>query len=349
MTTQSLLRNLLKQIKRFRAFLLLLVSGLIANWVFASLETPQALITLLSIKLFSLGHILLMLLLVAALFIIFLAIYRRHEEELLCIQRKAEHEMEEERLRIQIKAEHDIEEERLRIQRKAVKDYEEERLRIKRKVGKDLSDFIYDIFESDLDDDLKKIVECSPIANGKNYGPFYILEGLIGYFGFNVASISLHQPDEFGNYLLPKASFPPIIIEEKVKGNLTFYIGNDHERFESIGLAGYCYKHKELVKIYLNQEHLAFRVFENEFGQFKEEPFPSYRHIGIHELINIQSIAAVPLFRNHKNKTDILGVLCVDSSEEETFKSQQYDEKLTKAARCVAISIEIQDLLSKLY
>jgi len=159
----------------------------------------------------------------------------------------------------------------------------------------------------------------------------------------------LHQPDELGNYLLPVASVPPATIDEKVKGNLTFYIGNNNEHFGSIGLAGYSYKNKELTKIYLDLEHHAFRVHEDKFKQLIEEPFLEYRHIGIHEMRSIRSIAGVPLFRNHTDKKDILGVLCVDSSEEETFKSQKHDDKLTKAARCIAISIEIQDLLSKLH
>jgi hypothetical protein len=346
MPIRSLLWNLLKQIKRFWAFLLLLASGLITKWVFDSLETPQALIALLSTKLSSLGTILLT---ATVLFIILLFYYRRLEDEKLLIQRKAEQDLEAEKLRIQRKVEKDLQEEKLRIQRKAEKDLEEDMLSTQRKIEKALSDFIYDIFESDLDDELKKIVEDSPIASGSNGGPLYILEGLIDYFDFRVAAISLHQPDEFGNYLLPVASVPPAIIDEKVKGNLTFYIGNDHSRFDSIGLAGYSYKNKELVKIYLNHEHHAFKVYENELNQLIEEPFPAYRHIGIHEVLSIRSIAAVPLFRNHKDKADLLGVLCVDASEEETFKSQKHDDKLIKAARCVAISVDIQNLLHKLH
>ena len=192
------------------AFVLLLFSSLIISWAHKLLPSPQALIALLSIKLFSMSTILLT---AAVLFILFY-FYRRHEgkkfliqikasknlqkiaedrlvEEKLLIQRKAEQDLEAEKLRIQRKVEKDLQEEKLLIQRKAEKDLEEEMLSTQRKVEKALSDFIYDIFESDLDDELKKIVEDSPIASGNNGGPLYILEGLIDYFkpDFRVAAI----------------------------------------------------------------------------------------------------------------------------------------------------------------
>ena len=177
------------------AFVLLLFSSLIISWAHKLLPSPQALIALLSIKLFSMSTILLT---AAVLFILFY-FYRRHEGKKFLIQIKAsknlqkiaEDRLVEEKLLIQRKAEKDLEEAKLLIQRKAEKDLEEEMLSTQRKVEKALSDFIYDIFESDLDDELKKIVEDSPIASGNNGGPLYILEGLIDYFkpDFRVAAI----------------------------------------------------------------------------------------------------------------------------------------------------------------
>ena len=229
--------------------------------------------------------------------------------------------------------------------------YKENRLRIQRQAGKDLSEFVYDIFESDLDDALIKIVEDSLTTNGNNIGPEYILERLCQdheYFNFYVAAISLHCPDELGKNLNPIASFPPLTIAEREKGALTFNIDNNNEDFDSIGLAGFSYKNKELVKIYFDQDHHAIRIKESEANQFAEEPFYPYRDIGKNEIISFRSTAAVPLLRKHKGQTEILGVMCVNSSDVDTFKSQKHDDNLTKAARCLAIAIEIQDLLKEL-
>lgn len=229
--------------------------------------------------------------------------------------------------------------------------YKDNRLRIQKQAGKDLSEFIYDIFESDLDDSLIKIVEDSLNTNGNNFGPECILEKLCqshAYFDFYVAAISLHCPDKLGKYLYPIASFPPLTIAEREKGALTFNIDNNNDDFDSIGLAGFSYKSKELVKIYFNQDHHAIRTNESETSQLTEEPFYPYRNIGKNEIISFRSIAAVPLLRKHKGQTEILGVMCVNSSDVDTFKSQKHDENLTKAARCLAIAIEIQDLLKEL-
>jgi hypothetical protein len=54
------------------------------------------------------------------------------------------------------------------------------------------------------------------------------------------------------------------------------------------------------------------------------------------------------MFKKHNHETDILGVFCVDSTDEEAFKSNKHDDKLIRAARCLAIAIEIQDLLEEL-
>jgi hypothetical protein len=341
MQSKRFLLELRQQANRFRAYIFTLFSGLIASWVYISLPTPQALIDLLSINLFSLGTILL----TAAVLFILLYFYRRNEVEKFLDQIKKEKNLRK-------IAENRLAEEIPLIQRRAEKDLEEEKLRIQRKAEKDVSEFVCDIFESDIDDILIKIVEDSLKVYGVNRGLLYILHKLShGYFEFNVADITLYRPDNLGTNLLPVVSVPPMNLEANVKGDLTFYIGNDNENFDDydIGLAGFSYKHKEFIKIFLDEERHAFRVHQNELNQLIEEPFPYYRAIGIHEQIYTHSIAAIPLYRNQNRQTNILGVLCICNSDEETFKSQKHDEQLTKAARCVAISIEIQDLLSKLY
>jgi hypothetical protein len=224
-----------------------------------------------------------------------------------------------------------------------------ERQIVRAKVEKDLAAFIYDIFESHLDDELIKIVEAALGSNDNSCSPSYILESLSnGYFDFNIASLTIYQPVEDGEYLMPTDAIPSSIGSDNPKDSLKFYIGNDRSYFHQRGLAGFTYISKQLVKIYLNQDRQVFRVMDNETNHPEQEPFPDYRNLGINQLISIRSTAAIPLFKKHNRETDVLGVFCVDSTDEEAFKSDKHDDKLTKAARCLAIAIEIQDILEEL-
>jgi hypothetical protein len=225
----------------------------------------------------------------------------------------------------------------------------EERQSARAKVEKDLAAFIYDIFESHLDDALIKIVEATLASNGNSCNPLCILESLAnGYFDFDIASLTIYRPVEDGEYLVPTDAIPTTIRTDDPKDSLKFYIGNDKSYFHQRGLAGFTYKSKQLVKIYLDEDRQVFRVMESDNIHPAQEAFPAYRDLGINQLISIRSTAAIPMFKKHNHETDILGVFCVDSTDEEAFKSNKHDDKLIRAARCLAIAIEIQDLLEEL-
>ncbi len=226
----------------------------------------------------------------------------------------------------------------------------EKRFIIQKKVEKDLVEFIYNIFESHLDEKLIKVVEDILETTNNNCKPQDILEKLSkGYFDFSVNSMTIFQPDEHAEFLHPTVSVPPETGKENVKNNLTFYIGNNSNNFDTRGLAGFTYKTNELVKIYINQDREAWRVVVNEDNQTADEAFTHYRNIGVNEQISIHSTAAIPLHRKRNGKIEVLGVLCVNSNDEETFKSRKHDDKLSKVSRCLAIAIEIQDLLEEMH
>jgi hypothetical protein len=233
-----------------------------------------------------------------------------------------------------------------------------ERLNNQKKVEKDLAEFVFDVFESHLDDQLVKIVEETLESIDVTFEPrnscitFNFLDKLCNsseqYFGFIVASMTIFQLDKSDKnkeYLIPTISIPPDNCAETKKDALRFYIGNDRANLLGQGLVPFVYKNQELVKIHINQERSAVRVRENGIT----ETFSQYRNIGVKESIGVRSIAAIPLCRKHNRETVVLGVLCVDSSVEEAFKNSEYDDKLNKVARCLAIAIEIQDLLEELH
>jgi len=236
-----------------------------------------------------------------------------------------------------------------------------ERLNIQKKVEKDLAEFVFDVFESHLDDQLVKIIEetlgsvdVTSESNNNNSISFNFLDKLCNspeqYFDFAVASMTIFQPDKSGEYLIQTVSMPPDT--ELRKDALKFYIGNDRSILLSQGLAAFVYKNQELVKIHINLEREAVRVRKNGII----ESFSHYRNIRVNESIAVRSTAAIPLCRKHNGQTVVLGVLCVDSSVEEAFTNStnreykdEYDDKLYKVARCLAIAIEIQDLLQELH
>jgi hypothetical protein len=234
-----------------------------------------------------------------------------------------------------------------------------ERLNIQKKVEKDLAEFVFDVFESHLDDQLVKIIEetlgsidVTLESNNNSSIPFNFIDKLcnspVQYFGFAVASMTIFQldkSDKSGEYLIPTVSIPPDNCAETKKDALRFYIGNDRANLLGQGLVTFVYQKQELVKIHVNLERSAVRVRENGII----EPFPQYRNIRVKESIGVRSIAAIPLCRRHNKETVVLGVLCVDSSVEEAFKTSEYDDELNKVARCLAIAIEIQDLLEELH
>lgn len=223
---------------------------------------------------------------------------------------------------------------------------------------KKLSEFIFDLFESRLDDDLIGIVEKALKNKGQDSQPLVtrIIQGLEGirYFGTHISYITVFRPDEFKNYLIITNCVPEL--PEKLKEEIKQYqyIGNvsKPERERIVTLASTTYKKRRSYKIFFKEDEdrkmTPYLVDINKPDQLQEKQFEHYINLGdFYELQGIKSIASFPLMKD-KNSEVPLGVMCVDSSEEETFISSTYDDKLFRAARCLSIAIEIQDLLEEL-
>jgi hypothetical protein len=223
-----------------------------------------------------------------------------------------------------------------------------------------LSEFIFDLFESRLDDDLIGIVEKALKDKGQDSQPLVtrIIQGLEGsrYFGTDISLISVFRPNELKNYLIITNCVPGL--SKGLKKCVEQPIGVDRIPGLRTGLAGTTYlegtksKERILLKIFFKEDQHGnmkpYYVDMNNPNQLQAEPFTEYMNLGqLHELLDPKSIAAVTLARA-KNPEVPLGVMCVNSSEKETFISSTYDDKLGRAARCLSIAIEIQDLLEEL-
>jgi hypothetical protein len=221
-----------------------------------------------------------------------------------------------------------------------------------------LSEFIFDLFESHLDDDLIGIVETALKNKGQDSQPLVtrIIQGLEGirYFGTHISYITVFRPDEFKNYLIITNCVPEL--PEKLKEEIKQYqyIGNVSKPGleRRVTLASTTYKKRRSYKIFFKEDEdrkmTPYLVDINKPDQLQAKQFEHYINLGdFYELQGIKSIASFPLMKD-KNSEVPLGVMCVDSSEEETFISSTYDDKLLRAARCLSIAIEIQDLLEEL-
>jgi hypothetical protein len=320
-------------------------SGVVSSWLYDFLKSlPKSFLLQVFINISNTQLPLSQILLVLAVFVIpLLFIFRMQREKY------------KERLKALLKR---VKQNRLILLKKVEKDcieFKQSQLILVKKIEQDFTEFIFDVFESDLDPDLIKITESA--LNSKNSYPLVerILHGLEKYFkDMHLTSITIFRPYQAGEYLRIKHS--TVHYSEELKDDLMFYMGDSPDNHNHrIGIAGFTYREftsrrEKIQKFFLNQEDEAFLIKIDDNGQVIEKAFPHYRPlIDTERIIAIHSTAAVALFRQGNNQTKILGVLCVDSYNGEIFKSKSHDDKLLKSAQCIAIAIEIEDLLNEFH